>query len=199
MLDNSIKQYALNLQSARDLETVYIALSAMTANVVPKDELLRAELVSLVSALDTYIHDIVREGLKCYYQNNIANDYVTDFNNKHHITSLEDFESKLREIHGYKTFQAPKRISEALKMLDILDIWNKVAVNISDAEITLNLIVDRRNKIAHESDINPINGLGVKWTIDLVMVQSVVNSIDDIVKCLNTLIRSELRLKGIRC
>lgn len=111
MLNNSIKQYNLNLQSVRDLETIYVALSTMTTGAVPKDELLRAELVSLVSALDTYIHDIVREGLLCCYKNSIPSAYIDCFRSRHSITTLEEFQIKLREMHGYKTFQAPKNIS----------------------------------------------------------------------------------------
>lgn len=199
MLDNPIRRYELNLQSARDLETIYVALSAMTTSAVPKDELLRAELVSIVSALDTYVHDIVREGLLCSYRKGIHNTYIGWFAGKHTITSLAGFESKLREMHGYKTFQAPQRIADAVGMLGISDVWSRAAGIASDDETALALIVDRRNKIAHESDINPVNGLGGKWPISIGMVRSVVGRVDNIVRSFDIFIRDELRTKGVVC
>lgn len=192
MLNSAIIQYQLNIKSARDLETIYVALAAMTSNSVPKEELLRAEIVAVVSAFDTYIHDIVRLGLKCQYQNSVSNPYITNFTNKHSISSLENFEMKIREVHSYKTFQAPKKISEALEMITINNIWTKIKPNIPDVETILQLIIERRNKIAHESDINPTNGLSEKWPINLNMAQRVVYSINDIIINIDTLIKNEL-------
>lgn len=192
MLNGAILQYQLNIKSARDLETIYVALAAMTSNSVPKEELLRAEIVAVVSAFDTYIHDIVRLGLMCQYQNSVSNLYITNFTNKHSISSLESFEMKIREVHSYKTFQAPKKISEALEMITICDVWTKIKPYIPDVETILQLIIERRNKIAHESDINPTNGLSEKWPINLNMAQRVVYSINDIITNIDTLIKNEL-------
>lgn len=191
MLNSAILQYQLNIKSARDLETIYVALVAMTSNSVPKEELLRAEIVAVVSAFDTYIHDIVRLGLKCQYQNSVSNPYITNFTSKHSISSLENFEMKIREVHSYKTFQAPKKISEALEMITISDIWTKIKPNIPDVETILQLIIERRNKIAHESDINPTNGLSEKWPINLNTAQRVVYSINEIIINIDTLVKNE--------
>lgn len=84
-------------------------------------------------------------------------------------------------------------------MLDILDVWNKIAGTVPEAETNLKLIVERRNKITHESDINPINSLGEKWPINLEMVQSVFNEVDNIVRSLDSLIMDELNSQGIMC
>lgn len=192
MLDHPLKQYRLNLSSVRDLETVYIALEALTASVVPKGELLRAELVAMVSALDTYVHDIVREGLKHQYANSIQNAHLNHMISHNSITSSASLDNKIREINGYKSFQAPKKIKVAFEQIGILDIWAKVETVFPNAEDIVNRIVDRRNLIAHESDINPANGLGEKWPITLPHVQQVVNNIDRIVYILDSIAQREL-------
>ncbi|MFO5528092.1 MAG: HEPN domain-containing protein [Cuspidothrix sp.] len=44
------------------------------------------------------------------------------------------------------------------------------------------LIVDRRNKIAHQADIDPTLGLGNRWNIDELMVSDAVNFIEQVVE-----------------
>ncbi|MDD2265464.1 HEPN domain-containing protein [Sulfuricurvum sp.] len=192
MLENPLKQYRLNLSSVQDLEAVYIALEALTTNVVPKGELLRAELVAMVSALDTYVHDIVREGLKHQYTNGTHNMHLNHIISTNQITSSTSLDNKIREINGYKSFQAPKKIKAAFEQIGILDIWAKVETALPNAEDTVSRIVDRRNLIAHESDINPANGLGEKWPITLPHVQQVVTNIDRIVNILDSIAQQEL-------
>lgn len=192
MLDHPLKQYRLNLSSVRDLETVYRALEVMTTSVVPKDELLRAELVAIVSALDTYVHDIVREGLKYQFANSIQNTYLNNIVSHNNINSSISLDNKIREINGYKSFQAPKKIKTAFEQIGLVDIWIKVEAVFPNAVITLNSIVDRRNLIAHESDINSANGLGEKWPITLIQVQQVVVNIDRIINILDSIVQQEL-------
>jgi hypothetical protein len=45
-----------------------------------------------------------------------------------------------------------------------------------------NSIVYRRNKIAHEADIDPTFGLGNRWPIDELMVGDAVNFIEQVVE-----------------
>jgi hypothetical protein len=191
MIDDPFRQFVFNIQSARDLETIYIALNAMTANSVPKDEILRAELVLIVSAFDTYIHDIVLEVLRHKYVNGKKNSYMQHIITKNAIVSENQFVSKIRETHGFKTFQAPKKVSDAIGLLDIANIWSYFT-SFPNIETTLSLIVQRRNHIAHESDINPANGLGEKWPIDLFMVQEVVKTIQTITRELDHIIQSHI-------
>ena len=190
MLNKPLIQFKNNMQSARDLETIYIALQHMTTKSIPKSEVLRAEFVALVSALDTYIHDIVRESLKYMYLNRITNNYLTTFMQNHSISNIQLLEWKIIEIHGYKTYQAPKKIKEILAKIDVPFEW----IDLIGFEEKLKLIVQRRNKIAHESDINLINGLGEKWPISLIDIKHTVVTIENIVEYINHTIINKMKI-----
>ena len=64
-------------------------------------------------------------------------------------------------LHGFKTFQSAESISQAFSLLGVARLWHKTAdgmgVPLPDLKVQLNLLVDRRNKIAHEGDIDPSN------------------------------------------
>lgn len=194
MLVNPFNQYEKNLQSARDLEIIYLALCAMTQNSIPKEELLRATYVSLLSTFDTYIHDIVRDVLKLYYTQqglNTSNQYLKKIlENNQNILSLEDLNQYIQEKHGYKTFQAPKKVEQILTDIGINNIWNSFTHELPDVELQLSLIVKRRNQIAHESDINPTNGLGEKWSIDMETITKVRTTLDFIIKKIDSVIKN---------
>lgn len=49
----------------------------------------------------------------------------------------------------------------------------------------LNSIVDRRNKIAHEADIDPTFNIGSRWNIDELLVGDAVNFIETIVESIH--------------
>ena len=72
-------------------------------------------------------------------------------------------EIKIR--NGYRAFQSPDRIAEAMRLVSDVPVWNEVAgsMGMSPQEVRerLNLIVDRRNGIAHEADVNPMTHGGL--------------------------------------
>lgn len=49
----------------------------------------------------------------------------------------------------------------------------------------LNSIVDRRNKIAHEADINPTFNIGDRWSIDEKLVDDAVNFLERLVESIH--------------
>jgi hypothetical protein len=51
-----------------------------------------------------------------------------------------------------------------------------------DIKQQLNSIVDRRNKIAHEADIDPTFNIGNRWNIDEVLVGNAVDFIEQLVE-----------------
>ncbi|WP_228037153.1 hypothetical protein [Cuspidothrix issatschenkoi] len=50
------------------------------------------------------------------------------------------------------------------------------------------MIVDRRNKIAHQADIDPTLGLGNRWNIDELMVGDAVNFIEQVVESIHQIL-----------
>lgn len=53
-------------------------------------------------------------------------------------------------------------------------LWDEVAtklgISAKNAKQQLSVIVDRRNKIAHEADIDPTFGIGSSWYINEILV-----------------------------
>ena len=98
-------------------------------------------------------------------------------------------EDEIRERLGYQSFQQPKKIAEAIRYISDKNLWDEVANKISrrpeDIKQQLNSIVDRRNKIAHEADIDPTFNIGNRWNIDEVLVGDAVNFIEQIVESIH--------------
>jgi len=130
---------------------------------------LRAELVLTVSAFDCFIHDIVRLGTLEIYNGNkkVHKDILKPrfeisklqnllTKNKHE--QIIELDNEFREINSTKTFQKPDKISEIIKCLGIENLWFKISVELNkpqkDIEKRLQLIVERRDIIVHEADID---------------------------------------------
>jgi hypothetical protein len=62
-------RFTANIGRARDLRALFLNLEASTAGVLDITDILRASIVSAVSALDTFIHEITRIGMVEIYQN----------------------------------------------------------------------------------------------------------------------------------
>ena len=146
---------------------LHTALSAMTTPVVDKSDLLRAQLVLAVSALDQYVHAITLRGMLDVFE---AKRGPTDSYLKFKITmgafvsagppvGHAWFESEILERHSHTSFQQPDKIAGAIGLFTDVDIWGQVALRMAttkkDVRARLKLIVDRRNKIAHEADLDP--------------------------------------------
>jgi hypothetical protein len=57
-----------------------------------------------------------------------------------------------------------------------------------DIKTQLSSIVDRRNKIAHEADIDPTYTIGQRWLIDESLVNDTVDFIEQIVECIHQIL-----------
>lgn len=73
-------------------------------------------------------------------------------------------EDEIRQRHSYKSFQQPDSIADAIRLISDKKLWQEVG-NImgrpdKDIKQELKIIIDRRNKIAHEADIDPTLSLG---------------------------------------
>lgn len=101
-------------------------------------------------------------------------------------------EDEIRERLGYKSFQQPDKIAEAIRLISDKKLWDEVArqLNTSPKEVKqqLSTIVDRRNKIAHEADIDPTFGIGSRWGIDEHLVTDAVNFIEQVVESIHQIL-----------
>ena len=101
-------------------------------------------------------------------------------------------EAEIRESLSYKSFQEPEKIAEAIRLISNKKLWDEVANKMGrtakDVKQQISLIVDRRNKIAHEADIDPSLGLGSRWNIDESMVNDAVDFIEQVVESIHQIL-----------
>lgn len=136
------------------------------------DEVLRAQLVQIVSAFDTFIHDCVRIGIVNKFISsgvisNTLKDYPIPFEDLCVINSLPNINDKvmyldgvIKKVNSKDSYQSPKSVEYALGLIGVSNIWSKVAPSMrmspQDVKVELANIVNRRNKIAHESDLDAL-------------------------------------------
>jgi hypothetical protein len=200
-MQSAIEQFRISISRVRDLIAVYNFVKAQTTSLLDLSDILRAALVLAVSALDYYVHEVVRIGMLeihreqrpessafCRFQ--IALGSARQPLNVQQNTDswLED---EIRERHGYKSFQQPDSIADAIRLISDKKLWEEVAVNMSrtakDIKDELRLIVDRRNKIAHEADLDPTYP-GSRWSIDDISVKEAVEFIEQVVESIHNIL-----------
>jgi hypothetical protein len=172
-------------------------------------EILRAEWVARVAALDLYIHELVAQEMlstfegkrppsAAYQRFQVSNEFASKLRVATPVMASAAFDLEVRERLSLLTFQAPDKIAEGVRLFSDVELWNSVAVALGATATTasneakalkkrLSLIVNRRNKIAHEGDLQllpprepwPIAAADVMVVADT--VNSIVHAIDSVV------------------
>ena len=173
-MNKAIDAFRTSMDRARHLGGLHDALSSLTTSAVDASDLLRAQLVLGVSALDYYVHEITVLGMVAVFEGRrpltpaflkyrVAMDSVLSG-----TTGYAWFESDIRERHSFLSFQQPDKIADAIRLFSDVKLWQQVALQLSmpeqDVKARLKLIVDRRNKIAHEADVDP-SFPNMRWPI----------------------------------
>lgn len=95
-------------------------------------------------------------------------------------------EDEIRERLGYQSYQQPDKIADAIRLISDKKLWDEVAAQMGkptkDIKQQLSAIVERRNKIAHEADIDPTFNIGNRWNIDEALVTDAVDFIEQMVE-----------------
>lgn len=205
-MHRAIQQFAVNLQSAKQLGVVYLAFADKVTEAINLDELLRAEIVLAVSAVDCYIHDVVRIGMSrlffgaaqepnAFLNGTISLGCAKRLSAAQPVDRPALVEEEIRRLHGFRTFQSADNISQALAVIGIQAIWDKVgralALPAADMRRQVDIIVDRRNRIAHEGDIDPTMGVGTKYQIDHTMVAQSVSLLERVAGAIHDVVLAE--------
>jgi hypothetical protein len=194
-MNAALDQFHLNIARVRNLGALRKNLDAQTTKALDTSDISRAELVMAVSALDHYIHEIVRIGMLEIYNKKRAETpsflkFPVLLESALQGIDIEDenwLDNAIRAHHGWRSFQRADKIAEAIRLISDVKLWSEVADHIgknsSDVTKRLNLIIDRRNKIAHEADMKPASRISPpspynRWDID---DNSVEDAIDFIV------------------
>lgn len=191
-MTSSINQFQENIDQVKALGSIFATLNKTITPVPDPSDILRSELVMAVSALDFFIHGLVEEKMLLIYRGR-----------REKTTAYENFEISLSRITdavsnptdtawlqdqiqtnlGHKSFQKSDKISSALKLISNKSIWQEVSnfLNKPQSDITtrLDLIIDRRNQIAHQADRNPTYPK-IRWKINEKLVTDAVFHIENV-------------------
>lgn len=195
-----VQQFRDNLARVNDLRALHDALNKQTAPVIDLSDLLRACFVMAVSALDHYIHEITRIGMMEIFdglrvETQAYSKFRLSMQTLVGATTLagarSNVEADIRTQHSYLAFQRPDKIADAVRLISELKLWDEIGALLSipskDLKDQLNLIIDRRNKIAHEADLDPTYP-GIRWPIASTDVAGVVSFVSDIVEAIDLLV-----------
>lgn len=187
-----------NIRRSRDLAALFRAMQAQTTVALDLSDVLRAALVMSVSALDLFVHEVVRQGMLEAYRGERTRTAAflrfqvtlhSVFQSREPPASDGWLENQIRERHGYQSFQTPEHIADAIRLVSEVALWNEVARQLGmpsrEVRDTLNLIVQRRNQIVHEADIMPDYARQTAYSesrspIDEVMADNAINFIEQV-------------------
>jgi len=192
-----IEQFRLNISRVRDLVAVYSILENQTAGRLMFSDILRAAFVLAVSALDYYVHEVVKIGMLEIYRGQRPETSafsrfqvsLSSLRKALNEAASNDYllENEIRQRHSYQSFQRPDKIADAIRLISDKQLWKEVSVKmdipVQDIKEQLSLIIERRDQIAHEADIDPtcpdtrcpINQVFVSEKVDF--LEQVVESI----------------------
>lgn len=180
-----------NIDRARDLCGLATAIQAQTTPAVDVTDLLRAGVVFAVSALDHFIHEVTRIGMleiargrrpgtDAYFKFKVSLQGVSTGMG---ASNWDWLDAEVRDRHGWLSFQDPEKLADALRLVTDGKVWERIGTKLGlrpeVAKAQLKLIVDRRNKIAHEADMDP-TAPGSRWPITLAIAEEAIQFVDDV-------------------
>jgi hypothetical protein len=198
-MNRAFLQFKTNIQATKDLKNTVDQINSITTNIIDLSDLYRSQIVLTVSALDYFIHEITMIGMIEIYNLNRPSTpaflkFQIPISNIYNCSICPSdivLRDTIKEKHSWLSFQDPDKISEALRLITERRIWEDLGIifglNPRDLKTKLKLIIDRRNKIAHEADMNPTYP-GVKWPISSSDVEYTIDFIENLVTKLFNLI-----------
>ena len=172
---------------ARELGSLAAAIAMVTTPAIDVSDLWRSQIVLGVSALDHFVHELTRLGMiesakglrprtDAFLRFQLPLGAVNDgLAGQAHELWLGE---AVRDRHSWLGFQHPDKIAEAIRLISSKKLWEEVGKVMGlpgqDVKARLELIVERRNKIAHEADMDPTNP-GFQWPIDASMASDALD------------------------
>lgn len=174
-MSDPLALFVSNMDAADALAATHAHMKQTIGVAVDFDDLLRARLMHTISALDKFIHDLIRHRMVEIFkgQRPVTPKYLTEAISLESYKKLTDtsvgafppervFENIIYSKHKSLSFQDPDKIQEALSLVwDESHKWQKIAAFIgngsteSSLKVALKVAVARRNLIVHEADIDP--------------------------------------------
>jgi len=184
-MQTALDVFKTSMNRVRSLHAIHTVFSRQVTVAVDLSDILRAEVVLAVSALDYFVHELTRLGmLECWSGLRPQTDAFGRFqlpisataNLRNSSIAAQILDAEIRTKHGFLSFQHPDKIADAIRLFSSVRLWDEVGNmlgrNAKEIKGSLTLIIDRRNKIAHEADIDP-SYPSQRWPIDSGIVESI--------------------------
>ena len=168
---DSLTLFKSNIEDARNLTSLYEYLESTVIAPLSFEDLLRSQIVYSVSAFDKLIHDVICTGMVDIFagRRNSTSKYESEplsisIYNEINAATIPPkeyvFEQAIRRKLKKNSYQDPSNVAEGLSYIwEEKHKWQKIAATMSmsdkESKTRLRLIVDRRNIIVHEADIDP--------------------------------------------
>lgn len=172
---NSLLGFKQNLTSTRELASLHDYLLAHVKAPMTFEDLLRFQMVYSVSAFDKLIHDLIRIGMVDIFigKRPSTAKYLAERITMTAYAALsaatippKEYYFEQEVINKLKTiaYQSPENVADGLSYIwEEKYKWQKIAAELAmtddSAKTQLRLIVDRRNKIVHEADVDIATGI----------------------------------------
>lgn len=205
-MQRAFSQFKDSLKYVRELDALYVYLK--DTQQLPNDltDLLRAEWVYTISAMDKLIHELIRIGMieafqgtriktKKFLAFGISVDTYTNISASI-LTNVPPpeywFEQEVIQKHKHLSFQDPDKISDGLSLIwDENQKWSKLAQSLgaveNDLKTKLKTIIARRNQIVHEADLDLLTGK--RNAIEKVDIDAVVTFIETLSEAIFNAVR----------
>lgn len=168
MSSSRLDDFSRDITRARDLVGLGQSIGVMTNGVVDSTDLYRAALVQGVAAWDRYIHGVVLDRAVNIMLGQLSAGSVSRvgislsavaalINAPDHATRELAARSFFAERLSTETYQRPDDVAKALAMVGVKAIWSAAFADAQQAKIAIGVIVERRNKIVHQCDYDPVN------------------------------------------
>lgn len=164
-----ISRFEAAITQVDELLAIHHYLQAAPVTEVT-DNILRAALTMMVSAIDTSVHELIisaimfeiKEDKSIFKLNNIKIGALASKESDKDIR-VRLIESDLRRQFSKESFQSSRQIENSLAQIGITKIWTKLSVTLGqppeDIKIKLDLLVHRRNQIVHEGDLDHLHSI----------------------------------------
>jgi hypothetical protein len=201
-----------------ELSALHAYLASNVTGALHPEEILRAEWVARVAALDPYVHELTAQRMVAIFEGRLPSTpgyqrFVVPNETLDRIrqaivakapsvvmtpaSASAAFDLHVRTNLGRKTFQYPDDIADAVRLCSGVELWNEVASHLGappanksaaakSMKKTLSLVIERRNKIAHEGDLQPPPR--EPWPISQADVAFVAQQLERIVRAIDAVV-----------
>lgn len=187
----AFQRFDASVGQVEELLAIYRYIHA-NSEIPAKDNILRAALTMLVSAIDTSVHELV---ISAVVRKLIDGQHVFDISKQ--LVSIQCIlesepsqrivmaEADIRRQYAKETFQSSRQLEAVLASIGINKIWSRLSGRLENTpeeiKLKLDLMVRRRNQIVHEADLN---GFHCLQQISLEMVENLYEFTTQFVRAL---------------